>query len=641
MVFKNFLLLLIGIFLFSLGKAQLCQGSLGDPIVNITFGAGSNPGPPLAAAATNYQYKADDCPNDGFYTVRNRTSNCFGGWHSLPSDHTGNGNGYFMLVNASQQPSAFYIDTVNLFCSNTTYEFAAWIMNMNQPFECSGHPNRPNLTFSIEKTDGTLLQSYTTGDIDPQATPAWRQYGFFFSTPSTVNRIVLRITNNAKGGCGNDLALDDITFRPCGPQVDASIVGNGTEESFCEGQAAAPSFSSTVSVGYSNPNYQWQQRLDNNSWTDIQGANAQTLNPGLSSSTAPGNYQYRLSVAQTENKNIQACRVHSNVLTVRIHPNPAPQASSNGPVCEGETVTLSAKSGSQYSWSGVNNFSATDPTVKLANASPSQSGTYYVDVTTDAGCKQTDSTQVLVHPRPQASASPDVISICEGSSVELTSAGGSAYAWTPSRDLAAPASSHTLASPKDSTNYRVIVSNAFSCTDTAFIQVNVIKKPWANAGPDRTILEGESIQLKGEVGGTNTSYSWTPSSFINNISSLHPLVNPSVNTVYTLEVVSNEGCGVATDSVNVKVYKAIYVPNAFSPNGDGLNDTWNIPALQALSDYDIRVFDRWGQLVYHSINNYGWDGSFKGKSLPTGVYPYIITSKELSKELSGWVMLVR
>src|SRR5687768_8471678 len=100
-----FLLTLIFSHLFVRG--QLCQGSLGDPIVNITFGTGANPGPALAGAATNYSYANIDCPNDGQYAVRNSTTNCYNSWHSLQSDHTGDPNGYFMLVNASVQPSAF------------------------------------------------------------------------------------------------------------------------------------------------------------------------------------------------------------------------------------------------------------------------------------------------------------------------------------------------------------------------------------------------------------------------------------------------------------------------------------------------------------------------------------------------------
>lgn len=110
--------------------AQLCQGSLCDPIVNITFDVGANPGPQLSAATTNYKYLSNNCPSDGFYTIRNNTTACFGNiWHILTSDHIRNGNGYFMLVNASIDPSAFYLDTVKGLCGNTTYEFAVWVVN--------------------------------------------------------------------------------------------------------------------------------------------------------------------------------------------------------------------------------------------------------------------------------------------------------------------------------------------------------------------------------------------------------------------------------------------------------------------------------------------------------------------------------
>ena len=259
MIIRKTLLFIALVFSFR-AHAQLCQGSLGDPIVNITFGSGANPGAPLSAAATNYQFSPNDCPNDGQYTVRNRTDNCFGAsWHTLNRDHTGDANGYFMLVNASFQPSAFYVDTVNLFCSNTTYEFAAWVLNVMRTTVCGGQPTiLPNLSFSIEKTDGTVLQTYNTGDIPVQNPITWNQYGFFFTAPTGVNRVVLRITNNAPGGCGNDLALDDITFRPCGPLVDASITGNNGDVEICQGEAAQFNLNASLSSGFDDPMFQWQ-----------------------------------------------------------------------------------------------------------------------------------------------------------------------------------------------------------------------------------------------------------------------------------------------------------------------------------------------------------------------------------------------
>src|SRR5215203_5999299 len=180
---KNYLLFFVGLVLFCSANGQLCQGSLGDPIVNITFGSGNNPGPSLAAASTNYSFKSGDCPDDGYYSIVNRTSSCFSNsWHSLNSDHTGNPNGYFMLVNASFEPGAFYVDTVDVLCNNTTYEFAAWIVNVLGNHRCSP-AIQPNLTFQIERPDGTVLKSYDTGTIPLDGSPLWKQYGFYFTTP--------------------------------------------------------------------------------------------------------------------------------------------------------------------------------------------------------------------------------------------------------------------------------------------------------------------------------------------------------------------------------------------------------------------------------------------------------------------------
>ncbi|HPG11346.1 MAG TPA: hypothetical protein PLU37_07440, partial [Chitinophagaceae bacterium] len=201
-------------------KAQLCNGSLGDPVVNITFAttAGVNiPTPP-----PGYIFTSGVCPNDGYYTIAKNTSGCFGDtWHTVPSDHTG--NGAFMLVNASFDPGDFFLTTVTDLCPNTTYEFAAWILNVMKPTNSI----LPDITFKIETPGGIVLSSFNTGQIQVTSSPLWEQYGFFFTTPANNAEIVLRITNNAPGGYGNDLALDDITFRPCGPPVNISMVNHG------------------------------------------------------------------------------------------------------------------------------------------------------------------------------------------------------------------------------------------------------------------------------------------------------------------------------------------------------------------------------------------------------------------------------
>ncbi|HUS02753.1 MAG TPA: hypothetical protein VMY77_13535, partial [Chitinophagaceae bacterium] len=245
----SFLLLLIFSFISKI-SAQLCNGSLGDPVVNFTFGAGPNPGPSLNSL-TNYSYLGADCPPDGSYSIHNSTSNCFNStWHSVSEDHTpGDVNGYMMVINASNNPGDFFVQTVNGLCPNTTYEFAAWILNVLKQTACGGRGNKPNITFKIETTTGTVLQSYQTGDIQAGSFVNWSQYGFFFSTTTGVSSVVIRMTNNAPGGCGNDLLLDDITFRACGPLVTASILGSPDSVDVCSGDNAVFTLQANVSSG--------------------------------------------------------------------------------------------------------------------------------------------------------------------------------------------------------------------------------------------------------------------------------------------------------------------------------------------------------------------------------------------------------
>ncbi|MEP7164796.1 MAG: gliding motility-associated C-terminal domain-containing protein [Ferruginibacter sp.] len=626
-------------------NAQLCQGSLGDPIINTTFGHGANPGSSLSAATTNYQYVAYDCPVDGSYTVRNTTTSCFdNSWHNLSSDHTGDPGGYFMLVNASFQPSAFFLDTVRGLCGNSTYEFAAWVMNVLLSSSCTGGGIQPNLTFSIEKTDGTILQSHNTGDISAASVPTWKQYGFFFTTPAAGSDIVLRIINNAPGGCGNDLALDDITFRPCGPQITNTVDGiPATPQSFCEGPGHQFQLNCTVSGGFINPVFQWQARSPlNNTWTDIAMANNSSVGYVIGANAPPGIYQLRLAVAEAGNLGSLQCRIYSEPFSFTINANPVTTAINNGPVCEGNTAILTATGGSQYTWAGPDLFAGSGSPLPLVNVHLNQAGKYYVTVGNAAGCVHTDSTTIAVNPAPSAVTGFSNTSICLGDSVQLTASGGSTYVWLPFTGLSAVDVFNPKASPAETTLYKVVVANQFSCTDTAAVTVNIIQPPKASAGPDKAILEGQSIQLTGSINGSGNNYSWSPPTHINDIHSLHPFVDPPADTSYILNVLSNFGCGSFSDTVFVKVYKKIFVPNAFSPNGDGTNDTWNIPALAAYPFFEVIVFDRYGQMVFQTKNNLKpWDGKFKGKPLPVGVYIYFINVGISQDLFKGTVLIIR
>lgn len=624
--------------------AQLCQGSLGDPIVNITFGSGANPGNSLSAATTTYQYRSYDCPGDGFYTVLNSTNACFGDtWHSLTTDHTGNGNGYFMLVNSSFDPSAFYLDTVKGLCGNTTYEFAAWVVNVLKQSACNGIGIKPNLTFSIEKTDGTKLQSYNTGDIPSQSTPVWQQFGFFFTTPASVSDVVLRIFNNAKGGCGNDLALDDITFRACGPKITPSITGNAsTTAVVCEGYARSFTFTCNVSPGFNNPVFKWQQNINNGTWTDIAGATTTSLTKNFPANTAVGNYNYRLTASEIGNAASLQCRVVADPLVVQVVVNPVPNAANNGPACVGTNPMLTATDGMQYAWTGVNNFSATGSPASVNSIQQNQAGKYYVLVTNSSGCTHSDSTVVKVNPIPTAAVTFSSATICIGNAIQLKSSGGVSYVWVPATALSSDIISDPVASPGNTTKYVVTVTNQFACTDTTAVLITVNEKPTANAGPDKIIIRGRSILLQGSATGQSLEYLWQPSINLDNAQLLQPLVKPPADINYILTVTSTNGCGIAADTVHVFVFNDIYIPTAFSPNGDGLNDTWKIPALAAFPSFELSVFNRLGQVVFKNKNtNLPWDGRFKGSPVAAGAYVYIIDLKQFPGIVKGSVLIIR
>jgi gliding motility-associated-like protein len=632
-----FLSLLIGI--ASRSGAQLCTGSLGDPVVHISFGSGPNPGPSLAAATTNYGYISGDCPGDGFYNVRNSSNGCFNStWHTVPEDHTpGDVNGYFMQVNASFNPGDFYVDTVRGLCPNTTYEFAAWILNVLKTTACNGVGIDPNLTFKIETTTGTTLASYSTGSIPEDFTPTWRQYGLFFQTPAGITTVVLRITNDAPGGCGNDLLLDDITFRPCGPNVTAALSITGTSTTVCVGNNTAFLLQGVYPGGYANPAFQWQESLNGSPFTDIAGA--QGVNYLRPPTAAPGSYRYRLTMAESENLTSFSCRVASNVITIEVNPLPVVSVTDVFEACDGADVSLSASGGSTYSWTGPNGFSSAAAQPVLEDVDAADEGMYYVLATSDKGCSVRDSGYLFVRPRPTATVSTGA-DICEGSSTLLQASGGNQYAWTPSTGLSATNIPNPIASPADTTEYMVKVTNNFGCTDSIRTRINVWKKPIANAGPDKTTREGRPVMLEGAAGGTDVSFYWTPTTGLSNPTVLNPNALLQNDLAYTLNVVSDKGCGLSSDQVFVRVFKKVVIPNAFSPNNDGINDTWQIPALQTYIDPEVTVFNRYGQPVYRS-KGYGtaWDGSFKGKKLPAGTYYYVIDLK-IGEVLSGWVLIV-
>jgi hypothetical protein len=569
MFIRKLLFLIGGLCIVDDVFAQLCQGSLGDPVVNITFGSGPNVGPPLSSSGTNYVYFPNECPNDGFYTVANSTSNCFNNtWLTLSEDHTpGDNGGYMMVVNASFAAGDFYVQKVDGLCGGTTYEFAAWMINIIRPTACNGRSIKPNITFNIETTSGQVLQTYSTGNIDASDSPLWKQYGLFFTTPANTSSVVIRMINNAPGGCGNDLALDDITFRPCGPKVSINVNGVADIKNVCTGDTASLHFGSDITGGYINAFYQWQKSNDSISWADIPGANLSTYT--IPAIAALGKYYFRLEVADGNNIVVSSCRVASDPVTVDVNPIPVTSASNNGPACAGTNLALTAKGGADYLWTGPGNYTSNMASPVITSVLVNNSGLYRVKITSQAGCVNNDSTPVVVNPDPVADAGTGV-DICEGAGTTLHGSGINAisYTWYPATGLSNATISSPLATPSQTTLYILTVSDGV-CTDSASVLITVFKKPIANAGPDKVIVGNQTATLDGQVTGLNFTYFWTPDLYISSDTVLSPVVSPRFDTSYTLHAISNDGCGEDSDNVLVRYFNDIYVPNAFKPNNDG------------------------------------------------------------------------
>ena len=318
--------LLIFIFLKNNCLAQFCTGSLGVPVVNITFGSGSsNPGGQIATivpgASTTYNYESRSVGFppanvifDGSYSIINGVP-ANGAWFQGASDHTGNLNGYMAFFNSSETPGEFYRQTVSGLCAGTTYEFAAWVANVvNATFLPSGVP--PNITFKIlNPSNQQVLNTINSGDIPNGTAMKWSQYSLLFTTPPDVNSVDIVLANNNVGGNarpGNDLALDDITFRACGPTTKASFSNYSTIDTLLVNKCNNIDFYGSISGNLTNPSYQWQMSIDSGvSFNNIQ--NASNLNFSIPT-IGQGNYQFQLLSSEAGNIGTLNCRFISNKL---------------------------------------------------------------------------------------------------------------------------------------------------------------------------------------------------------------------------------------------------------------------------------------------------------------------------------------
>ena len=314
---------------FVTGQQQTCSGSFGNPVVDITFGSGAtNPGLPIATAvpgaSTNYNFAGYATGNppavifDGDYALVNAVP-INSAWYTGAKDHTGNPNGYMAYFNSAPAPGEFYRQTVSDLCAGTTYEFSAWIANVLNPAVIPS-AILPNITFKIlDPATQSVLASFNSGDIAMENSMTWKQSSFLFTLPSTNSSVTLVLANNNVGGSaqpGNDLAIDDITFRPCGPLTKASFSFSQDIDSIGTNNCLGVELFGSITGSFNNPAYQWQISADSGlTYTNIAGANSLMAMTGALTN---GRYLVRMLSAEAGNINSPNCSFISNILKIAV-----------------------------------------------------------------------------------------------------------------------------------------------------------------------------------------------------------------------------------------------------------------------------------------------------------------------------------
>lgn len=335
---------------------------------------------------------------------------------------------------------------------------------------------------------------------------------------------------------------------------------------------------------------------------------------GVNYSWSNGNTTAIINVAPTINTtysvivSVGTCADTASA-TVSVNASPVISVTGNTVICAGDISTLTALGGTNYSWSNGS-------TSSVIQVSPGVTTTYTVS-SSNSNCTSAVSVIVAVSPPPAASAVNAVI--CSGQTALLTASGGGTYLWSNGSTGSA-----INVSPVTNTTYSVIVSIG-TCSDTASATVTVNPNPVASAWGSITITEGQSATLSASGGG---AYVWSNGAVDSVIA-----VSPVVTTGYCVTV----SIGNCTDTACVLVSveptdcsyadDQLFIPDAFSPNGDTKNDVLAIyyPDINCIKELTFVIYDRWGEKVFESSNIVlTWDGTYKGDMMNTAVFVYYL-----------------
>lgn len=344
--------------------------------------------------------------------------------------------------------------------------------------------------------------------------------------------------------------------------------------------------------------------------------------------------------------NEQGC-INNDSVNVRVVNFVTLNEMADTTICRTDTVQLHIESdGLQFQWTPA--ASVNDPTLQNPDAIAGTT-TLYTVVAQIGSCSATRDIMVNTVPYPAAYAGPDT-TICYNTPAHLHGAhDGSIFYWTPTASLVGAGTLNPVAYPARTTSYILTTADNQGCPkptrDTVI--VTVLPRINAYAGNDTIVVVGQPVQLTAEGG---TGYIWTPSLGLNNPTIANPIgtYGSEVDSVrYIVEVFNDAGCS-DTAGVKVVVFKTnpyVFVPTAFTPNGDGLNDVL-IPVAVGVKQINyFRIFNRWGQLIFATTaNGHGWDGRLGGVPQTSNVFVWMVEAEDYTGRkivLKGTTTLIR
>ncbi len=412
------------------------------------------------------------------------------------------------------------------------------------------------------------------------------------------------------------------------PQLNLRIVGR---DSICIGET-----DTLIAVGMPGASFTWN-------------------GPGLSSPVGDTVY-----VNTTTTRTYTLVGINSRgcsdtaTFTVTVNPLPIITVSPDPAyVCAGGTTQLIANGAATYNWRpnlGLSCDNCPAPVTAITS-----NIIYTVTGTSQFGCKDSIPVPVRFYDRNVTFTRGDT-TICYGDKAQIKAYGGIQYQWTPAGSLDNPTIFNPIASPTVTTIYTVYVKEN-PCFDTTLnVTVTVIPIPALQLPASLEIIAGTSVQLYANPtnGVTLTSWAWTPADTTLTCTTCpRPIATPNVTTTYSVNASTIEGC-TGSGAITIKVLcdqaTQVFIPNTFTPNGDGLNDRFYLSGRGLTVIKHMAIYNRWGELVYEGNNiqpnnpGQGWDGTFRGEIVAPDVFMYVVevecTAGELFK-LKGDISIVR